>query len=287
MSADGAASATINIDSPMGIAGAINGARFIRKNMVLGFHDVAPADNTPNAVRTVLSITTDGTQAVLSATVATAEAPDNGVITIATTRSGVSEGSWLIEPMGILGIFDNGTFLSTIHGLVRANEPTFNVNVIPNVGNLDEIAIHRALDMCDENAGAEPGWFVCHHSVHREYIKITLGDKRYSGGDLMRPDAGVQGGGKKHEFSFSGTPIEKERFAPYGKLYGIDDSTCRRYVNEEGKWVDEDGSILHRTVDTDDFFATYRKFGNYGAIQNNSSFRIDGINASVDVVNAQ
>lgn len=287
LSAAGDATTTLNLDTPGGVTGTINGGRFIRAGMVIGVHDAVPTDNIPNQVVTVVSVAADGTSLVADATVSAANGPDNGVITKGVTIGGTLEGSWQIEPMGILGIFDEGTFLTTIHGLNRSTDTTFQVNDFPTVGNLDEIIFWRALDTCDEIAGAEPQWFTCHHSVHREYIKISLSDKRYSGEALMRPDVGISGGGPKHELTFANTPIEKERYCPYGFLFGIDDSSCRRYVNEDGKWMDEDGSILHRVANVDAFEGTYRKFGNYAAIQVNSSFRLRGINATVDVVNAQ
>jgi hypothetical protein len=280
-------STTVPIDSPMGIAGATNGARFLRAGMIIGGHAAAPANNTPLVVRTVSSIAADGTSIVIDASADQTEFPDNGVITVAVSRGGTLEGSWQLEPMGILGIIDDGTFVNVIHGLNRTTVPLFKTNVFSSVGDLDELIFWRALDTTDEMAGAEPDWFVAHHSVHREYIKISLADKRYSGEALMRPDVGVTGGGKKHELTFSGTAIEKERYAPYGFLYGIDTSKLKKYVNVEGKWVDEDGAILHRGAgNTDSFKATYRKFGNYASLQSNSSFILKGINSTIDVVNA-
>lgn len=280
-------STTVPVDSPMGIAGSTNGARFLRAGMVIGAHPAAPANNTPNAVRTISSIAADGSSVVISASADETEFVDNGVITKGVSRSGTLEGSWNLEPMGILGLVDDGTFVTTIHGLSRTTQPIFKSNVFTSVGDLGEIIFWRALDTCDEISGAEPTWFATHHSVHREYIKISLGDKRYSGEDLKRPDVGIVGGGKKHELTFSNTPIEKSRYAPYGKFYGIDESALKKYVNVEGKWIDEDGAILHRGAgNTDSFKATYRKFGNYGILQANSSFVLDGINTTIDVVNA-
>lgn len=288
LSADAAASATLNVDTPGGVAGTTNGARFIRAGMSIAIHAAAPANNTPNVVQIVNSIAADGTTIVVDETVSTANGPDNGVITKGVEIGSTVEGSWQIEPMGILGLFDDQTHLTTIFGLNRstAGNEFFNINDIASVGNLDEIIFWRSLDQCDENGGAEPDWFTCHHSVHREYIKISLGDKRYSGEALMRPDVGIAGGGVKHELTFSNTPIEKERYHPYGYFYGIDQSSCRRYENQPGKWMDEDGAVLHRVTDKDAFEGTYRKFGNFGALQNNTSFRLRGINATIDVVNA-
>jgi len=277
----------IPVDTPGKVTGVINGARFLRVGMEVALFDAAPGSNTPNAVRTITAVAADGTDITVDATVINTDAPVNGVITKGVDIGGVLEGSFNLEPMGILGLVDDGTFVNVLHGLNRTNEPIFKSNRFSNVGSLEEIILHRALDTCDEIAGAEPDWYTCHHSVHREYIKISLPDKRYSGESLMRPDVGISGGGKKHELTFSGSGLEKERYCPYGTLYGIDSSACKRYVNVEGKWVDEDGAILHRGAGTTDTFkGTFRKFSNHGVLQSNSSFILDGINATIDVVNA-
>lgn len=286
LSASGGDSTTLNLDAPMGVAGTTNGARFIKPGMYIAIHPASPSNNTPNVTRLVSSVAADGSTIVVDSAVSDAQGPNNAIITKGYGASG-TEGSYDIEPMGILGLVDDGTYRATIHGLSRTSTPIFKANTFSSVGNLDEIIFWRALDTCDEIAGGEPNWFACHHSVHREYVKISLDDKRYSGEALMRPDVGISGGGKKHELTFSNTPIEKCRYAPYGHFFGIDDSKLKKYVNVEGKWIDEDGAILHRGAGTTDSFkATYRKFGNYGILQCNTSFILKGINATVDVVNA-
>lgn len=277
---------TIPVDTPGGIAGSINGARFIRPGMVLAFHDdVGTA--APLAVRTVDAIAADGTTINVTATVTNAVVPDNGWITKGVDRNATIQGSAGIEPMGLSGLVDDGTLLGTIHGLVRASFPIFNSTVFPSVGGLDETILHRGMDACDEFGGKSPDWLTCHHSLHREYIRLSQSDRRYTGDNLMRPDVGITGGGKKNELTFNGEAIEKERFAPYGYLYAIDTSELKRYVNEEGKWVDEDGAILHRGAgDTDSFKGTYRKFSNFAILRGNTSFVLSGVTVTVDVINA-
>jgi hypothetical protein len=236
------------------------------------------------AIRTVTAVAADGTSVTIASGDET-EFPDNGVITKGVTRSSVNEGSWDIEPMGLIGLIDDTTFRSTIHGLNRSTVTLFQANVFTSA-LLNELVFWRAFDKCDEESGMEPNWLVCHHSVHRAYVNLTLPDKRYSGENLMRPDAGISGGGKKHELTFSGTAIEKERFAPYGQLFGVDSTQLKKYENVPGKWADEDGAVLDRVPGKDVFQAYYRKFGNYSTMQANSSFIIKGINATVDVVKA-
>ncbi len=276
------------IDAPMGIAGAINGARFIRTNMVLAFHAAVPSDNVPLAVRTVTAVTDDGLTITI-ASVDETEAPNNGIITKGVTRAAVSEGSFNLEPMGLLGLVDDGSFVSTIHSVDRTTPDgsIFEAQVLSGVGSLDEFVFWRLLDQCDEASGYEPDKWYCHHSIHRQYIEASIGDKRYSGGDQMRPDIGIKGGGRKHELTFSGDTIHKERHAPYGTLFGIDSGACKRYESVAGEWIDEDGAILHRGAgDIDSFEGQYRMWRNHGLKRANSSCVARDIDATVDIVNA-
>ena len=285
----GAPVTTIPLDTPGGYAGTVNGARFIRPGMLLGFHDAAPGNNTPNAVVAVSSVAADGTDMVIASGLDNTDAPDNGIITKATNRVSTDlKSSFNAEPMGIGGIIDDATIVSTIFGLDRTtvNGEKYRANVLSSIGDLDEFVFWRLLDMCDEMSGHEPDKFMCHHSVHREYIETTSNDRRYTGEQNMNPDAGIEGGGRKHELTFSTTPIMKERMAPYGTLYGIDSAACKRYETVPGEWIDEDGSILHRDNNYDRFDAAYRIWRNHGAKRVNSSFVARGINATVDIVNA-
>lgn len=283
----GSGTTTLNVDTPGGIAGAVNGARFLRPGQVIAIHASGAApSNTPNAVRTVDTVAADGTSVVLTATVSSGEAVDNGWITNGVSRGGVLQGSVSLEPMGLVGIIDDGTFVTTLHALSRTTNPIFKSKRFAGVGGLDEDLLHRAFDAIDELSGKSPNWLTAHHSVHREFIRLTQSDRRYTGEHLMRPDAGITGGGKKREVPFNGLTIEKARYAPYGALYIIDDTPLKRYVNTEGEWADEDGSVLSRVSGQDVFQAYYRKFGNHGAVRCNSSAVLDGITVTVDVNNA-
>jgi hypothetical protein len=281
----GAPTTTIPLKNPGGVAGTVNGARFIRPGMQVAFHD-AVGSSAPLAVQNVVSIAADGSSMVIDVGLTNATAPPNGWITKGVSRNGVNQGSAGIEPMGLTGLVDDGTFVAVLFGLDRSVETTFKATVFPNVGALDETILHRGFDACDELSGQTPNWLACHHSLHREYIRLSQSDRRYTGDRLMRPDVGITGGGKKNELTFNGIDIEKERMCPYGFFFAIDDSELKRYVNEEGKWVDEDGAVLHRGAgETDSFKGTYRKFSNYGILRCNSSFVLSGVSVAVDVIN--
>lgn len=282
----GADTTTLNVDTPGGVSGSVNGARFLKPNMVLGIHASGAApSNTPNAVRTVVSLAADGTSVILNSAVSAVQAVDNGWVTLGVSRGGTLEGSVNLEPMGLTGLVDDGTFVATLFGLSRTTNPIFKAKRFTSVAAIGEDILARADDAADELTGSMPDWLTGHHSAHREYLRLVVTDRRYTGEHLMNPDAGT-GKGKKKELSYQGRTIEKARFAPYGMLFGIDGQHLKRYVNTEGEWADEDGAVLARVSGQDVFQAYYRKFGNNGILRCNSSWILDGITVTVDVNNA-
>ena len=281
----GADDPTISVDAPGGVAGDIFGNRFLFPGMEVAIYNTA--GTVVNAVRTILSVSADGLQVTFTANVSAAEAVDNGFITKGTTRGSVIQGSRSEEFMGIRGMFDDGTFVGTFHGLVRsaAANGFFNVAVQSSVGSISEDLFHRMLNACHERSGIIPGTFLTHYSVHREYIKRTQSDRRYTGDHTMNPDAGIAGQSrtKSPSLNFNDVGFRLGRYLDLGTIYFIDKDACKRYSLQPGKWVDDDGDIFHRQNDTDVFFATYRIMENYSAIKNNSSAVLRGINATVDI----
>lgn len=282
----GASTTTLNVDTPGGVAGATNGARFLKPNMVIAIHASGAApSNTPNAVRTVVSLAADGTSVILNSAVSAAEAVDNGWVTVGVSRNSVLEGSVNLEPEGILSLVDDGTIKATLFGLSRTTNPIFKAKRFTSVAALDENILQRADHAADELSDSMPNWLTGHHSVHREYFRLMSGDRRYTGEHLVDPDVGA-GVGKKKELKYNNRRIEIARYAPYGQLFGIDDTHLKRYVNTEGEWADEDGSVLARVSGQDVYQAYYRKFGNFGILQCNGCWILDGITVTVDVNNA-
>ena len=277
--------ATLDIDAPGGVTGDDFGNRFIFPTMELAIH--ATDGLTVNAVRTCDSVNTNGTEITLGAAVSSAEAVNNGIVTKGTTRGSVTEGSYAIEPMGIRGLFDDGTFVGTLHTLDRtaAANQFFNVKAFSSVGALSEDLLHRALNACWERSGYNPSHYLCHTSVHREVIRLTQSDRRYTGEQTMRPDPGIKGQtmSTPGALTFNDVKFKLGRYLDFGTLYLIDKGACHKYELQSGRWEDRDGAVLHRTSDQHTFDAVYYSSTNYSATRNNSSAVLRGISATLDI----
>lgn len=278
---------TITVDAPGGVAGATNGARFINPGMLLTFVTPATGAIVGSADETVATVPAAGTTFTIGSAAHT-DIADNDYIVRAhkTALTDVADTSYAKEPMGLLGLIDDGTYVATLHGINRTSYPLYQSTVISSVGALSADVMQRMLDVIDQRGGGQVNKWICHQSVRRAYISMTDDGRRYMGGDLRRPDAGTVAA-KKKPLTFGDIEIMVDRYAPYGMVFAADTSGFYRYVEDPGGWMDEDGSILQRlgTGSTlqDGFEAFYRIWQNFDNETPNACGRLDGVTATVTV----
>lgn len=273
----------IPVKDPGGVVGSDFPNRFFFPNQQLAFYDATGA--TLNAIRTVVSVAEDGTSITVDSNLVNTDAPDGGFICKGTNRGGVTEGSFGIEPMGIRGIFDDGTFVGTIHGLDRSANPWFKVKTFNVGGALTEDFLHRALNAPAERKGRLPDVYFMHHSTHREFITLSQTLRRYPGEGAIRPDTGIAGQTREQAaaLDFNQVRLRLGRYCDFHTIYLVDGEACKKYVLQAGKWADEDGSMFLRLANVDAYEARYRIMENYGPTLAGSSSVMRTLNATVDV----
>ena len=276
---------TITVDAPMGVAGATNGARFIRANMNVAFINPSNGAIRSGGARAVSSIGSDGTTFVIGSACDAAVADNDYIVRAAkSTTAVVGDTAYNNECMGALGLFDDTTYVTTLNNVNRTTYPVFQTYTFASVGPLSGDIIQRGCDVAEQTGEGELKYFVSHHSVRRAYLTLMESDRRYSGGDLQSPDAGTKAA-KMKEVTFGDIPWRVDKMAPYGILFGIDPSYLTRWVEVEGEWADDDGTILLRLQDKDAYEARFRIFDNFSNDRPAASVRWDGITATVVVVN--
>lgn len=285
-----ATSATQTLDSPGGVAGAINGSRFIRPGMIVGCINPSTGAVRSTTVATVLSRASTGLTLTLDASKTWTD--NDYVVRFTTTGStDVADTSFNKEFMGLLGHDDDGTYVSTYHNVNRTTYPIAQSAVIGSstspAGAMSADLLQRGIDLADELGDGEISDLIMHHSVRRAYIAMTEQDRRYMGGDLSKPDAGTVAA-KRGKLAFGGIPILEDKYAPYGIVFGVDRSGFKRYTMVKGEWADDDGAVLSRvgtgSSATDTFEAYYRLWDNLTNDFSNRCFRIDGVTATSAVV---
>lgn len=279
-------SATLNVKDPYGVAisDRTGAARLLQAGeWIAAVRNATPTSATDSDiiwVKQISSISADGKTITLTA-VSGATTNDGDMIVLApaggdsvTTESSVNK-----EPMGLLGIADDGTYLTTLHNISRTTYPQYKSYVQSVNGDLTMDGLQQAYDSVDEKSGMEITHLICHHSVRRSYLNQLQVLKRYVNQMAMSPDGGFKGGAISSDIEFNEKPVVAERMAPLGMIFGINKTEGKRYLNSEG-WADDDGRILLRVSNKDTYEGRFRIFDNYSNDRPDACFRLDSVNAT-------
>jgi hypothetical protein len=275
--ATGAASATQQLANPGGVTGTVNNTRFVKVGMMVAFTD--PTGVTIRGVQTVLSVAEPNITVDASVTTTTAD-----LVSLGTNSLGSNEGSFGVEPMGILGIVDSTTYVSVLFSLDRSQAVNsfFRSTIMSNVGTILPDVLQRGIDNAEEVSGEVIDQFLCHVSVRREILKLTEADRRYMGSSAAQNfDAGTKAGAFKTEYTFNDIPIKVDKDFAYATLIGANKSHLFWIPEVEGEWADDDGTVLFRVPNQDNYEARYRVYENFFSDKGDSHVRFDGITAVV------
>lgn len=275
---------TVTVDSPGGVAGAVNGARFLQIGQKIAILNTT--GTAVNAVRTVSSLASDGNSITTVGTNSSTDAVDNGLIVRAPNLNvtDVADTSFNLEPMGLLGQVDDGTYVNSYFNVNRTTYPIMKSAVFSSVGALNLDVMQQAFDVAAQIGRGSPTEIWCHHSVRRSYLALLVANRRYlSTGGANKHDGGFAGQALSDAVEFSGIPLNVDKDAPYGTMFGVDFDGAINFENTPGEWVDEDGAVLSRLHGSDVFEAVWRCFLNFAHEKPNKMFRLDGINSNIVV----
>lgn len=269
------------VDSPGGVAGTVNPTRFLKVGMVVAIVD--PTGATVRGIQTITSIDSD-TQFTMDAAI---NAQDNDVIVAGVSYgAGQTANAFGIEPMGILGLADSTSFVSTVFTLDRSQAANkyFRSQILSNVGPISEDVIQRGIDNTEEISGEVIDTFLAHVSLRREIMKLTQADRRYNvnpGQTVSSFDAGSKVGTFKSDQSFNGIPIKVDKDFAYGTLVGLNKEHIFWVPEVEGEWAADDGHVLLRVNNKDNYEARYRLYENFFSDKGSSLLRFDGVSVTV------
>lgn len=286
-------SATVGVDSPGGITGATFGSRYIEKGIYVGA--INPATGALRAgISKVASLSADGSSIVFEAA-PNAAWQDNDYLVKAANANVTDplDTEYEAAYWGLLALVDDGTYRTDYFGVDRTVYDYVNAYVNASTGALSVDTLQMLADVTDQRMGGETDLMLAHHSIRRLYIKLTQADRRYSGENLQKPDAGTKAfkSPSKGDITMGEVPIRVIRDFPYGMLMGLDSSKMQlcRYVSEKGKWVNDlDGRILVRAGQgqnaRDAAEAWYRQRLQYHMKKPCVNWRADGITGASIVV---
>lgn len=228
-------------------------------------------------VGTVASPTANASSQVVS-TVSISENPATTTDTInvtATTLNGSQCESYIfnrgaggtgIEMQGLQGLVDvftesnifgsNAFAGSAVQSINRASVSKWNSIVLGNSGTeriLDGNLMQVAFDRLDTEGGVEPSFIWGHQSVIRAFLDTVSSDRRYGSPSF---DAGFS------NLSYNGVALVKDRQATYNQLVVGHRDALSLATLADFEWADDDGSILSRVQNRDEFEAFLRAYKN-------------------------
>lgn len=289
-SAAGADTTTLSVDSPMGIAGSINGARYLQPQMRIGI--VSSDGMSLLAVRRVESVADDGNSVVLNAAISATQCPDNSLIVRAPrlTETDLANVSYLTDPMGLLGMVDDGTYVNDYFGFNRTTQPLARSAVFSNVGALNLDILQQLTDVVEQVGRGRITEHWMHHSTRRSYLALTIANRHFvSTGGAADFDAGFKGQaiGDDSQPTYSGKPICVDKDAPYRMWFAVDWREAKKFTNTEFEWASESGAVLKQVPGVDAFTAYARMYYNLGHAKPLSCGRLDDINTNIVVAHVR
>lgn len=281
----------LDVDAPGGITSDNFGNRFISPGMYVGA--VNPSTGQLRAtIHRVLSCSSNGSQITVDSATHTGWADNDYIVQAANSSvTDVLDTSYEHAWYGLMALVDDGTYREQYFGLDRNAHPAYSAYVTASTGALSTDLMQRVSDVLDQKLGGQTSMILCHHSTRRLVIQLTDADRRYSGNNLMRPDAGTVAF-KQGDIPFGDVPVRAIRDFPLDVMMFLDlkNAGFKEYVSESGKWVDEDGLVLVRvgggsgSAARDAFEAVYRVRKQYFLENPGFCARLDGITGQSLVV---
>lgn len=161
-----------------------------------------------------------------------------------------------MDPMGIGGIVDDGTYVTVLHNIDRTaatGYPIWQSQVITlgtgplsgQTGALSLDILQRAIDAASEGAAGYPALIVGHYSARREALKLMVTDRRYN--EVYKYEPGIDEDHMdtwpwKTTASYDGVPFVFEKDCPWQALYFLDPQAIRKWVLCEMEWVNMGGA---------------------------------------------
>jgi hypothetical protein len=244
---DASPDTTLTFDTPMT---GKHTMRYFDANNAVMFSSAADAA-TSAAYTTFSAITGDNTATVASAT----GIADNDYVYLAHTVASGSTPSVSnvnAEVMGLKGLIDDTSNLTTLHNLSRDTYIWWKSPVDSNATqrSLSEELMHDTMQDANELGMVKYG--LTHNDVFKAYGQLLSSDRRYT--ETMTLKGGFTG------CAFNTVPLVPDHDCPYDELYWIDPSTLSVEDLAPISFLDEDGSILDRSSTTPVWQATLRYY---------------------------
>jgi len=172
-----------------------------------------------------------------------------------------------VEMTGLLGMYDDGTLISTFENIVVATYPKWKANILSNSSVNRELTIDLMLSACDQTrirTGLKVDTIRMGLGQRRKYANLLISDVRFA------PTV-LKGGYETLSFSGGDGSIEivVDPLTQPGKVFFEPNGVIKKYELSPLGWGNLDGSQLHQLASYDTWNAFLRLYGNIGTEQRN------------------
>lgn len=250
------------------------GTRYLKPGMSVRIGTAAEIAAGTADVTTITGIT-DGDTFTVSPTVTVAV---NDLI----VEGDSSATSYNNTILGLLAAINNDT--GTYLGISRSTYPEWRGNVLSNAGVLWDLSLNllqSGLDMVHFRSRSAITHIIGDYSARQEYLNLVAPDRRYM-------DNNFEGGFSYLEYNGGSGPVRFyfDKYCPYNRIFLLDRSSWRTYTVNDFHFVANDGRILVRAANRDNYEFWVRWIGNIACVAPNSNGVIRDVNVGLTSIYA-
>jgi len=247
---DPGTSTTLTVDSP--------GTQYFYDGMLITIQDPSSGVACTSSDGLTVSTVDSSTALTLSAAINADVADNDRVVAYGATDGAGVEATDCYDMMGLKGIVDDGTHLTTLHGLSRDDYEWWKCathSTDDNSGTNRDLTLDlmQASMTAAEKNGANTDLILTTFELRDAYAALLVSDKRFTGADLMKLDGGwtalAYSGGK------GAIPIVADIDCPPNTMFFLDTSHLNLMQMSDWNWMDKDGAVLSRVSDKDAYEA--------------------------------
>lgn len=235
------------------------------ENIVIDIYDTTLVTKKYSQL-SVVSVTLDpSTWTVTGAVLSSA-------VTLVSTDVIVRSGNFGNELTGIDAAIGAGTYGGINPATyVPWQSPVLNNAAAPGTKRPINYSIfQQAIDVGQIAGGGNINTFFMHPDIRRSFFlymsteKRVVNETKYAGGFSV--------------LEYDGTKIIVDRMCKANTIYGIDPSYLVRLQTRDAHFIDDDGTIIHRSLDnTDTYYANFRQYINLGCTKRNAQVKITDV----------
>lgn len=244
----------------------VSSAQYLRANQVVDIYTSTGGTIVVSGVR-LTDVSKVNSIAYIAASLGVALASTNVIVKQNILVNAPADGK---EMMGLSGITDDSTLLSTFQNLSALNSQIWRgLQIAAGGSNLTSDLLQRLIDDIEVLGGEQIDMLMIHNKQRRKYLDITVPQKRYMDGDM---DTGYK------SLEFNGIDLFLDEDCPTDSVFAIKKSFVRKFeLKPMAMGSHDDSDIFLRIANQDVFQAYWSHYCNFGTSKRNATGRISGL----------